>query len=193
MNSASSSALYKFNFFRGESYIFFMPRTILGSSAYVALVDIQWVYLVLKSLMVLFSSLKGLKKEKKINLLSLNYMLYMGRNDLLAKFTLSCAQICPTVCVQFCNEWCCHGAIATDYLCICLACAFKIVLFCLKYMFFSLLQCARIHPTKLKNPGMLVSFYQLRFTSKTRYGITYFSVKKNHVEVSFFKDLQFNL
>lgn len=41
----------------------------------------------------------------------------------------------------------------------------------LTYFLFLMLQCAKIHLTKQKNLGMLVSFCQLRFILKTRYVI----------------------
>lgn len=106
---------------------------------------------------------------------------------------LSCAQICPTVCVHLC-----YGAaieLLSQIICsYVLLVHLKHFFWCVLNTAFSLFQYARIHLTKLKNLGMLVSFYQLRFTSKTRYEITYFSFKKkkimwkNHV----FKDLQLN-
>lgn len=73
-----------------------------------------------------------------------------------------CAKICPTMCVQFSND------VFKEVLLQIIYSSFVCFQIFLLNRCFSLFQCVRILPTKLKNLGMLVSFCQLRFTSKIR-------------------------
>lgn len=73
-----------------------------------------------------------------------------------------CEKICPTMRVQFSND------VFKEVLLQIIYSSFVCFQIFLLNRCFSHFQCVRILPTKLKNLGMLVSFCQLRFTSKIR-------------------------